>query len=192
MRPFCLTAIAVLMACTLMAGQTPSTTDHPAVSVFAGYTFASTDLLETPEVVPGERTGFHGGTFDFTWNASKHVGLTAQFSTASTSQDFGFGKADGRITTFLFGPKLTQQVDQFELYAHTLFGGAHASIESPILPSSQSDTDFALAIGGGVDWVGHNHSHFGWRVVQLEYTMAQVFGSHTSYDRVSTGVIFRW
>lgn len=192
MRYFVRLAVAVLLCVNSQAQSSTGNTNNGA-DIFVGYTFTSTDLLETPEVVPGTRTGFHGGTAEFTWNASRHVGLTGQFSGVRTSQRLSESSTDAHVYTFLFGPKLTQQVDQFQLFAHVLFGGAHATISSDLLPNgSASDTDFAMAIGGGVDWIGKNNGHFAFRIAQLDYMMAQVYGSHTSYDRVSTGVIFRF
>lgn len=191
MRYMEMIAVAVLGCCPIVLAQ--SRPDDARADVFVGYTFASTDLLETPEVVPGTRTGFHGGTAEFAWNASRHIGITGQFSGVRTSQRISDSNVDAHLYTFLFGPKFSQRVDQFQLFAHTLFGAAHANISSKLEGASNvSDTDFALAIGGGVDWVGRGNGHFAWRVAQLDYMMAQVYGSHTSYDRVSTGVVFRW
>lgn len=190
MKP--LLAVACLML--LCSAASAQDSDGKKYDVFVGYTFTSTDLLETPEVVPGSRSRLNGGTVEFTWNANPHVGITGQFSGNTGSQRlFSSSDANARLFTFMGGPKISQRAGQFNLYMHTLFGVAHATISSPFLETSSnsvSSTDFGMAIGGGLDWVGSGH--FSYRIVQAEYMMSQVFSSHTSYDRVSTGIVFRW
>lgn len=57
---------------------------------------------------------------------------------------------DGRRYTLMVGPQVSVPVGKFTPFAHALFGGAHMSNSGGGL--SSSDTSFATAIGGGLDY----------------------------------------
>jgi hypothetical protein len=169
--------------------------DDPKFDVFGGYSFMSTDLLETPEVVPGMRDGFQGWNVAVTCYASHNVGFTADFSGHYGSQNIPFfGKTTARLYSFAFGPKLVHHADNFEMFVHGLFGFNNAQLKAP--PEEEinnsrtiSDNDFAMVLGGGLDYV--MKKQFAFRVVQVDYMMGQLFGSIENHIRVSTGITYR-
>ncbi len=175
--------------CAAMAQETPR------FDVFGGYSFMSTDLLETPEVVPGMRDGFQGWNVALTWYASHNVGFTADFSGHYGSQNIPFfGKTTANLYSFAFGPKLVHHADNFEMFVHGLFGIQRAEIEAP--PEFEttnsrtiSDHDFGMVLGGGLDYVIKKQCAF--RVVQFDYMMGQLFGSIENHIRISTGLTYR-
>jgi hypothetical protein len=174
--------------------------NDPKFDVFGGYSFISTDLLETPGVVPGMRDGFHGWNAAFTWYASHNVGFTADFSGSYGSQmvpayyDGVTGETKVHLHSFAFGPKLVHHADKFEMFAHGLFGFQRASLEVPPAlvdgaGSNPTNTDFGMVLGGGLDYVVRKKCAI--RVMQVDYMMGQLFGSIENHVRLSTGLIFR-
>jgi hypothetical protein len=178
-------ALAMVMAMSLSAFA-----QDPKVDVFGGYSFITTDILETPEVVPGGRDNFPAG-----WEAAVTVytghtlGITGDFSGHTGSQNIqGFGVADLTFNTFLFGPKLVHHEDNLEMYIHTLFGVARANITA--LGTSNKTTDFTAAFGGGIDYKFGNR--FAYRVMQADYVYGELYSSVNNTLRVSTGIVVRW
>jgi len=93
---------------------------------------------------------------------------------------FGVG---GHDYNFLFGPTLSYRTDKITAFAHVLFGGSHAGA------AGFSNTAFAWAIGGGVDW--NLKERLAIRLGQFDY-LPTYFGSTTQNNiRYSAGVVFR-
>jgi len=188
--------IAVLVAsCSVAFAQTPG--HRPAASkfeVFGGLSVASSDILEV-DVVPGSRASFVGWNGEFTWFLQHDIGITADVSGQYGSQSLGAsGNAKPATHTFLFGPKMVHRTGMFDMYAHTMVGIVHVALTAPagFLPSGTkvSDTSMGLAIGGGLEYFGDRR--VGYRIMQVDYMLSQVFGSLENNVRVATGVICRW
>jgi hypothetical protein len=60
-----------------------------------------------------------------------------------------FVNIDGKRYTLMLGPQVSVPVGKVTPFAHALFGGAHMSNNGSL---SSSDTSFATAIGGGLDY----------------------------------------
>jgi len=69
---------------------------------------------------------------------------------------------DFHTLNFLFGPRVTARGSRFEGFAHALFGGITRKVED-----LDSDTEFEMGFGGGVDVKFGDH--FAVRLVQLDY-----------------------
>ena len=65
------------------------------------------------------------------------------------------GNINSRLYSFLFGPQVSVSVWRFTPFAHALFGVAHINHKpdlSALSAFSNSDTSFADAFGGGLDF----------------------------------------
>src|SRR5579864_3862799 len=130
---------------------------RPKLDIYAGFSYLNDGLLLT-------RLSSYGWNLQGTWNLSPHIGFTADFSgnngssknvtllliapVPQVSQDAYF---------FLFGPKVTARTEEFEVFGHFLVGAAHGRFDASApglggiaLPGFERDTNFALALGGGV------------------------------------------
>jgi hypothetical protein len=110
--------------------------------------------------------------------------------------------ADPKIYNFLFGPQFSYPVSRIRPFAHFLIGGAHSDVTRAEAVSSSSgvvtgisvvpgslesgSTGFAMAIGGGVDYVFKRN--LAWRLAS-DYLTGQ--GTDQNHVRVSTGLVWR-
>src|SRR5215475_11508123 len=148
---------AVLFTVLAFAGL--SSAQLPSFNVFGGYSYMSADFNS------GGRTNLNG------WNASAEgkvlpfIGLVADFSghygsvgsSGSAVCPFpGIGGCSFTIGAnvsehnFLFGPRASVTIGKFRPFAHALIGAGHLNESAAGL--SNSDTSFAYAIGGGIDY----------------------------------------
>lgn len=128
----------------------------------------------------GRRTGLHGATAAVTGYFNDYVGITGDFSfhRKEDKEIFGPGdedRLDTRVIYFMAGPKVKyRNASRLEPFAHALFGGAHTRFKvtqqfAPGVTDSFSTgaTDFAMAVGGGIDVrLGDN---FSLRLIQVDY-----------------------
>jgi len=148
-----------------------------------------------------------GGNYGSLFTASSGSGITGLPSTSSYS--FLFGPAvqthRGRLTPFahaLFG--VNRLSDSISLFAVPV---SNSSIAFAPSNSTYTDTAFAMALGGGIDY--NISSRFGLRLAQLDYlytgqnmnTFANNsfsvnsfvgLATHENNLRFSTGIIFRF
>ena len=178
---FRIAAIAlVLLFATLGFAQVP------AGNVFFGYSYLSAD----------QNTG--GGANLNGWEGSVEgkvaplLGIVADVSGHYGSQDFALvcagplcspSNLSSSTHSFLFGPRLSFSVGKFRPFAHALFGGSHISGSATGI--SDSDTSFAYAVGGGLDY--HLAPLISWRV-QGDALQTRFFGGTQSNARISTGI----
>jgi len=112
------------------------------------------------------REGLHGVEASYTGYFGKYVGITGDFSFNRQKDTFaiigGEGSIDTQIYNFLAGPEIkARNRSRIEPFAHALFGGAHTrfKVGSNVSfggvsfndSSTVNTTDFAMALGGGLD-----------------------------------------
>jgi opacity protein-like surface antigen len=163
----------------------------PSGNVFVGYSYLSADLLSN------SRTSLNG------WNASVEgkvlpfIGLVADFSglygsvpvvpnPACTGIIGGSCSlsASTHIQTFLFGPRVSVSIGKVRPFAHALIGAGHISESASVL--SNSDTSFAYALGGGLDY--HLIPLVSWRL-QGDLLQTRFFSNTQNNVRISTGIV---
>ncbi len=134
-----------------------------------------------------------GGGGSFTYNASRYLGLTAEFNGYSFTRDISGNGVQGGWTSFLFGPRLNlRRFDYFVPFAEFLVGGSHAGAQ---MTGDSSQSAFALAAGGGVDIV--LTKHLAWRFAQIDYLMTNFSGTSVGGNarqdnlRLGTGIVLR-
>jgi hypothetical protein len=152
-------------------------------NVFLGYSFNRADTgLSNRANLNGWEGSVEAKVFPF-------VGIVADFSGH-------YGKltipVDGvaertRLQSYLFGPRVSFSVGKIRPFAHVLIGGAQfRGSDSGILTT---DTSFADAIGGGIDY--HLISRVSWRV-QADALQTHFFGERQNDARISTGLVLRF
>ena len=132
---------------------------------------------------------------------SGHYGtlVTANFPTQTVPPVFRFSGPPERSYNFLFGPAVTYRGHKYIPFAHALLGANHISFGNvavaPGLPgptiSLNSETDFAFALGGGVDFKVSRH--FLVRAGQVDYLEVSSSGNgrgHQNNFRFSAGVVY--
>jgi outer membrane protein OmpA-like peptidoglycan-associated protein len=142
----------------------------------------------------------YGAAGSFTYNTSRWLGLTAELGGYDfTSRNLfpltgSNSSVSGSFTSFLFGPRLNlRKFNRFVPFAEFLVGGAHGGIE---VAGANDQTAFALAAGGGIDYV--LFKNLAWRVGEFDYLMTTFSGtalgasSRQNNFRAATGVVLRF
>jgi len=144
-----------------------------------------------------------GATGSFAYNVNKWIGIVGEIGGyrfdrqvyfLNPDQTQSLGTISGNMQTYLFGPRLSwRHFDHFVPFAEVLFGAARGSQQ---VTGDQSQTAFALAVGGGVDVI--LTKYLAWRFFQADYLLTNFSGSLLSPDgrqnnfRIGTGVVLRW
>ena len=140
-----------------------------------------------------------GSAGSFTYNASRWLGLTAEVGGYHFSRNLSplIGTSQGvsgSMVSYLFGPRLNlRKYDHFVPFVEFLGGGVHAGKE---IEGTQGQNTFALAAGGGIDFV--ITKYLAWRFAQLDYFMTNFSGSGVGATarqnnfRAGTGIVARW
>lgn len=176
----------------------------PKGNVFVGYSYSRANVFpgSTLPFNSGSQTGNMNG-----WEASLEgkvfpfIGIVADLSGHYGSQNFsrgceavigcvpGSGSAHANMHSYLFGPRASFSVGRFTPFAEALFGAAHVSEDGKGISFSQSDTSFATALGGGVDY--KLIPAVAWRV-QADLLQTRFFSNTQNNLRLSTGVVIRF
>jgi hypothetical protein len=121
-------------------------------------------------------------------NFVPHVGMvmdvSAQYGTLTAA---GNTDSSTRVQNYLFGPRVSFSVGKFRPFAHVLLGASHLHETGDYYSNSQ--TDFADAIGGGIDY--HLMPRVSWRV-QLDDLQTRFYGAREDAARFSTGLAVRF
>jgi hypothetical protein len=157
----------------------------PKGNIFVGYSYGSADLNSN------NRSNLNGWEGSLEGKVLPWVGIVADFNGLygtnnfpSTSQNF---HVDAREHNFLFGPRVSVSVGKLRPFAHALFGAGYVSVSTQ--GYSASDTAFATALGGGLDYrLIHG---LAWRF-QGDYLQTRFFGNTQNNGRFSTGVVLNF
>lgn len=211
MHKLCFSTLLILCCVSLAAAQSD---DRPRFEFFAGYSVLRTDYEAEQPVPPmpvivafaGKQT-LNGFNISATGYLTDGFGVTGDFSghfkTNSLPDPLG-GNIETKIRVFniLGGPQYKfRNNSRVSPFVRTLAGVAHtrASLEVASLNSSgtASSTDFALAIGGGLDIRVNDRIEV--RVFQADYNPIFLsernelgFGNTRADNfRFSFGVVFK-
>lgn len=138
--------LAVILAAAI---PTQAQEDYPKAEIYAGYA-----IFNSGQFPDRENLNAPGFGASIAGNLTKNFGLVAEVSghygqvtllnlpvPGVTVPEF-----DTDVYTYLFGPRVSARSTGFVVFGHALFGGARTKVER-----FESSTDFAMAIGGGVD-----------------------------------------
>ncbi len=182
-------AVTLLLFTTAGIAQVPIPTKG---NVFFGYSYASADFNSN------NRVNLNGWNGSLEGKVLPWVGIVADLSGHYGSDTFPLVceviitcpppvRADASVHSFLFGPRVSVSVGRFTPFAHALFGASHMSASA--LGFSASDTSFASALGGGIDYrLIHG---IGWRV-QADMLQTRFFSDTQNNLRVSTGIVLHF
>jgi opacity protein-like surface antigen len=160
-------------------------------NVFFGYSFYNTDLSSTNRSnLNGWEGSVEGKVFPFVGlvvDVSGHYGSQDALNPAATCA-IGVTCSPLHVSTsiqnFLFGPRVSFSVGKIRPFAEALFGGGHVNADS-----AGSDTSFATALGGGIDYKIIRPVALR---VQGDYVQTRFFGATQNNLRLSTGIVFRF
>ena len=197
-------AALAFLGCLLTAS---AAAQLPSGNLFFGYSYQHATAT-VPAVLPdlggiaiSGSTGMNG------WNASAElkflplIGLVADFSGHYRTQNVTNlcgnipacvptpDRMDATVYHFLVGPQLSFTVGRVRPFAHALFGGAHLSESTKARSFSASDTAFAYALGGGVDY--KLWGPLRWRA-QGDFVQDRFFSNSTNNFRFSTGPVLHF
>jgi opacity protein-like surface antigen len=163
------------------------------VELFGGYSYTRLDFAGS-----SRNLNLNGWQASVSYNFNNWLGATAEFSgqygrvsVLSFGPPLVAARTDFNHHTFLFGPRLTDRKhERFTPFAHALFGVAREGFgQTPSLPAF-SETKFALALGGGLDW--KLSDRIAVRLAQADYQLTRQSNFHQSNFRYSGGLVLRF
>jgi len=185
MRWIAVVVFAFFLFATLAPAQVPT-----AGNVFFGYSYYNTNLANVG------RTSLNGWQGTLEGKVFPAVGIVADLSGGYGSQNFvnpantcAIGVVcptnfSPHVYEALFGPRFSASFGRFRPFAEFEFGAGHVSANG-----FPSDTSFAAALGGGLDY--RILRPIAWRF-QGDYLSTHWFGVHQNNVRLSTGVVIRF
>ena len=149
-------------------------------NVFFGYSYDRTSIVSNDT---GNLNGWEAtleGKF-LPW-----IGLVADIDGHYGSHSFSGASANVTAHNVLFGPRVSVQVQRYRPFAEFLVGVSHISRSNGI---SDSNTSFANAVGGGLDY-----RIFGPVTLrgQLDWINTHLCGHGQNGARFSTGIAFHF
>lgn len=160
----------LLVAGILLLASVPAKAQiAPHAEIFGGYSY----MRFSPS---DGGANLNGWNFSVNFKPTSIVGVVADFSGDSGSPA-GFNTT---MHTYLFGPQFTFP-GTVSPFVHVLFGAGHVNI------AGDTNTSFATAIGGGVDF--HVAPHISVRPIQFDEVFTRFNGGSQNDERLSLGVV---
>ena len=133
----------------------------------------------------------HGWEASAEFRMVPHIGLVGDVAQQFGSSFSGITgtDVDMRSEQYLFGPRASFRIGPVRPYVHFTIGAAHIHEEDRSVGFVDSDTSFAYAIGGGVDY--RLAGPLSWRL-QLEQLNTNFFSDWQHNARFSTGLSFHF
>ena len=175
-----------VIALTIFTFTTLATAQIPKGNVFFGYSYLRADLTSNTHSNLNGWNGSLEGKF-LPWigivaDLSGHYG-SAQFpGTCPVIPGPCSLTGDAKMYSFVFGPRVSVSVGKITPFAHALFGASHIS-------GVFSDTSFASAYGGGLDY--HLVPLVNWRF-QADVLHTRFFSDTQNNVRLSTGIVLHF
>ena len=193
--------IAVPFLCLLATSATLA--QIPKGNIFVGYSYTRADVLpaSNPTILSSPvRANLNGWNGSLEGKVFPFFGIVVDISSHYGGQDFRFGceaipsppctgqaHANSTLHNYLFGPRVSVSVGKFTPFAHALFGAAHINTSGSGF--SNSDTSFAEALGGGIDY--KLIPAVAWRF-QGDLLQIRFFSTTQNNLRLSTGLVIRF
>jgi opacity protein-like surface antigen len=184
MRLVTLVGLAFLLFATAVNAQIPT-----KGNVYFGYSYARADLA------PGGSANLNGWDASLEGKVLPLLGIVADLGGNYGGQQVSVRcpepcapvRENGSAHTFLFGPRMSVSAGKFTPFAHVLIGAAHVGARGSGF--SSSDTSFATALGGGLDY--KLVKGVAWRF-QADYLQTRLFSTTQDNFRFTTGLVFRF
>ena len=180
MRRVLLAAAALFLVSVTAEAQE----EYPRMEIFGGYAYFNSDQFV-------ERESLNAPAFivSAAGNVTKNFGLVAEvngnYGDVTIPNPGPTREFATNTYNFLFGPRLTARRTGKNFFGHVLFGAARTSVDG-----FDSETDFAMAVGGGLDI--NASEQIAVRLFQADYL--PIFASdETAHNyRISIGIVFRF
>jgi hypothetical protein len=158
-------------------------------NIFLGYSYYNTNLSSI------DRANLNGWEGSLEGKMLPWVGIVADLSGHYGSQNFPTlcpvipspcPAVNLKVNEYnaLFGPRVSVSVGKIRPFAEVMIGVGHVSAHS-----AGSDTSFATAVGGGLDY--HLFPLVAWRV-EGDYVTTRFFSATQNNLQLSTGIVFRF
>lgn len=169
--------VVCLFVCSFGAAFVTRAQDVNKFDVFAGYSYVRANPVNQPipaiVTVPSSLPSFnmHGGDGSLAYNFNKNVSGVFDFAGYRSSSFYApFPWIHGNMYTFLAGPKFSfPNSSRFTPFTQVLFGAAATTSR---LYLTQNQTEFAMTLGGGIDF-RLNH-RFSLRPLQADYLLTHL------------------
>jgi len=172
--------------------------DYNKYDIYAGFSHNRVDIGDTGGLT-SEREGFNGFEAAVKGNVSRYVGLKGDYSfhrkTFSENIEGTTFEVDANLHNILGGVEFKDNSKEKRVkpFAHFLAGIVHAKLDVNFAGVSESDTAFAMAIGGGIDIRLGKRADF--RIIQVDYNPTRLSDEtqhKTQHDfRIGIGIVFR-
>jgi opacity protein-like surface antigen len=206
MKVFLQTAMVVILALIITASSAIAQGDEiNKVEGFVGYSYMQLhrglDAGEFDEDFgdsPANRVGAHGFNGSGTYNFTKYLGAKFDFTYHKHRQDFeGNSYAiDQQAVQYMGGLQIKNNLKEdgpkFKPFAHILAGLATQSFQieqlgqnDEIVPFDVDTTNFAMKVGGGIDYRVHKNIDI--RLIQVDWNPIWRGEKDVSINQPSTG-----
>jgi hypothetical protein len=161
-------------------------------NIYVGYSYFNTNMVGV------DRQGLNGWEGSLEGKFFPFVGIVADFSANYGDLKFPTTSAglcavdiacapasvSSHIDNFLFGPRVSVSVGPVRPFAEAMFGASHVNASG-----FGSDTSFATAIGGGLDY---KFFHLlAWRF-EGDFIRTSLFNTTQHNARFTTGIVLRF
>jgi opacity protein-like surface antigen len=193
--PFLL-GLFLLLTLPALAQERPSA---PAFEVYAGYALGH--LNAGANASNNEHHNINGWDAQAMAHVNPWMALVIDYSGYTGTPNVAGGPVDWRIHSLMAGPQLTwRRNSRITPFAHALFGATR--LNAFVGTDSLVETNFSMALGGGVDFWATKH--FSVRAGQFDYYMTRFpnvdFSTGTGIAspdrqnswRFSSGLLFRF
>jgi hypothetical protein len=220
MKKLLLSGLMTLVCASFGLAQTTNTGDYKKSEFFVGYSnnqvdtgIDSDDGDEFDEFF-NEREGFHGFNVSGTYNVTRYVGVTGDFSGAYKNKNFSVSVPTGPTTTgtvsfktsnsvynVLGGVQVKDNASTSRLkpfgYALVGVGNVRTKFKNVTCPTGAdcsffdedfSETGLAAAFGGGLDIKINDKIDF--RAIKVDYNPIRLDGGTTHNVRIGVGLVF--
>jgi len=180
---------AVFLFSSLLAGvaaaQVPT-----AGNVYFGYTYYNTNLSLTRGNLNGWEGSLEGRLFPFLGVVADLTGHYGSLNFVNTAATCAIGvvcgpvSASSHVYEAMFGPRFSVPIGKFRPFGEFELGAGHVTTNG-----FGSDTSFATAVGGGLDY--RIIRPVAWRL-QADYVRTRFFSTAQNNFRLSTGIVFRF
>jgi len=202
MRKVIIVALVLFSLVSLTAAQIPT-----SGNVFVGYSYLNTAVSGANRInTNGWEASFEGKVVPFLGivaDFDSHYSGTVNFPVSDCSgigcpvqpagvipPGGGYLIANISEHNYLFGPRVSVPAGRFRPFGELLIGAIHIAANSATSSASfGSDTSFATAVGGGIDY--RLIRLLAWRI-QGDYVHTRLFGFGQNNVRISTGIVIRF
>jgi len=163
----------LLLFVLFVASISAQAQDYPRGEAWGTYSLFRADI----DILDNET--LHGYGLGAQWNLSPHFGIVGEF----TSNHGASGpvsvflpgvvvlipELDTTVRVFVGGPRVSYRAKPVTVFGHALFGGAYTKLrdEKGISGFNESNTEFAMVFGGGIDV--NLGKHYAIRAGQFDY-----------------------